>query len=1392
MTRQVLRKNPSPLAPAQVPPTRPVPSPGALAAAHPATTTAPAYPSPPLPSLAIPDWGTVARKYGKEIRLFLDGHRDRDALRRRLEENRRRLQDPTLDPLQTALLGSALRADTAMLVALQLLEQEAALRRLEASLDPLRALPPEEQQKELHKLLGLGLHYLELGAAPLANPADAAFVRERLSALAGLCFGILGRFAEGSVSPELRKLAPLYHGYRALAEGRVAEGLQIFEAHRGEIPEIDALLRVQEERTLRDLNLAALEVWELYNAEGEAMQRGDTEGWIGTAFGAVDHLLRKDGKTLLHDQAEKWKLERELTLEAKRRLQRGEAWTVLEALELVRRECPRPELRDRAAHFLDLKNQIVKGRPLHQLFRYVAQVPPDAEAEGLLLHAAFELECADQAAQTPAAVYQLVRGLSADPNHLAQAQEHLDAWQGRSSFVRAAQKIAYSASPEGLAVDVGLMFASAGLGALAKLSAARKLEALGVGGVRAMTLAAGAGLGAETTALWAGNNVKSAAFQDPAKVFSPEHLAKSYGATFCMIGLTKAFGALGKGAAGAGIQALGIAAEGQLTLGGRFLAGSIGHASGLGGMIAATRVNEGLGFQETPVGGAQESLAHDLLGYFQFALAHRLADGATGQRMSKLSARWERETGLLLEKLFPPSGADAPQTKHFRPSAPGRLFLRNPLTWMFLGIEGGGAPGKAKPPPAAPGFRKALAEAARASELGAERRIILARAIQKELEQEYPLAREEGLRALERLLPGLPTDAVLSVALTVERHLFCGREEGEAAARAVLEKSLPYLAPADRLRLFLEMERRLATQGRGAWMIQSSAEEFLSDHFEALEEPDRWTFAQGVAERSLSAGGDAETYYATLLENLQRGLSFSRRLSLVTGIERRLEDPDETLRGRARDLLKSLVGRLRPHDRMEYLERLFDKHGTETPPMGLLAPLLSGIAPEVLAGYARSRGRADLALLSEYHRCHLPWDAYFWRAYLASKNPGKFLQKTSVELAAARRGKRLRNPGEAELHLAYGGLDSPDRLPFEEFRAQFDPKLPPPPFLKAAFRARVPLVRSVHEKIDKGKISQALQPIESVREPELFKDRLLRAIQKERGALKPIQQDLQAAFPEGLEPVRHEQLVAAARFLLPRLWQRSHIPPIHELAAHFALFLAWHQPGLEGLKAAMGELRAKQVPSESLGRGLRATEEFYRDALEDALSPLGLSGDALPFFKKHRRLLAAELDRIRAQDGDSVELEFLPSKNQADRFFGWVGEDCNKHKGALLDRRDFQLYRIVTSGRLAGLIYLQSATLDGKRVLVLAIQPRPHFAGEPAGLLRAIEENFSAIAAREGFDAVLLAASPGQQSNRQDMLKAIADRGYPGLSFSRPILGTVFSGRDFLQVWARDPWASSK
>jgi len=107
--------------------------------------------------------------------------------------------------------------------------------------------------------------------------------------------------------------------------------------------------------TDRALGLAALEAWEIYNQEGEALQLSESKGWLGAAAGALDLLVKKatgqGNETTLHDQAEKWKLERDLVGTVKGKIPRNEAANIREALQQIQ-QLGSAELKEKASFYL--------------------------------------------------------------------------------------------------------------------------------------------------------------------------------------------------------------------------------------------------------------------------------------------------------------------------------------------------------------------------------------------------------------------------------------------------------------------------------------------------------------------------------------------------------------------------------------------------------------------------------------------------------------------------------------------------------------------------------------------------------------------------------------------------------------------------------------------------------------------------------------------------------------------------------------------------------------------------------------------------------------------------------------------------------------------------------
>jgi hypothetical protein len=329
-------------------------------------------------------------------------------------------------------------------------------------------------------------------------------------------------------------------------------------------------------------------------------------------------------------------------------------------------------------------------------------------------------------------------------------------------------------------------------------------------------------------------------------------------------------------------------------------------------------------------------------------------------------------------------------------------------------------------------------------------------------------------------------------------------------------------------------------------------------------------------------------------------------------------------------------------------------------------------------------------------------------------------------------------------------------------------------------------LRTFHELIDKGKLTQALKPLEKVRGLRMFQEFIEQKLRQEPGSLK-IFKDVLSDILRLNSLQGEEELSNQIHFLLPHLWEKKDSPVIQEILLHAAFWVAWHEKGEVSLKEKMVRSLGKQIPSETLWEGLVATEEFYRITLEEVLSSAGLDTEKISLLKKHRRLLKAELERIKGEPVNETWVEFIPSKSQADRYFGYVAEDCNKTRGAVVDKKDFQIYRMITDGRLSGVIYLQRAKLEDMKVLVLALQPRPFWSVDHSALLKAVEEHLGRIAVEEGYEAVLLMQSKHQQSNRQDMLEAIFKRKYEKLKTQNLIDGTLFHGNEFLLMWKDNP-----
>lgn len=502
----------------------------------------------------------------------------------------------------------------------------------------------------------------------------------------------------------------------------------------------------------------------------------------------------------------------------------------------------------------------------------------------------------------------------------------------------------------------------------------------------------------------------------------------------------------------------------------------------------------------------------------------------------------------------------------------------------------------------------------------------------------------------------------------------------------------------------------------------------------------------------------------------------------MASVSEALNEEDIGVREQAEELTKVSISSLNISQRLTALKRLLDAKGLSGVHMEIALELCRHIDEDLLIDFAHARG-GNLETLAHYISRGLPLDLYFWGEYLDSKDREVYAGSIAEKIRKHVRGKRLVDYGEEELHLAYAGLSSPDGLTFRDFENDILKKTPPMLFLYESFSARTKHVRSVHASVDRGKLLAAIRPWRFVADEDSFKHYLRRVIEKSNGALHHFREELEAEFPKGIEWTRLEDFRFKAPWLIGLLWPGRKTPPVRDLIFHIALLDAWHRLPQEEQSTILAAVD-KEISSESLLESLKATEEFYRDSIEDAMRRAGFEGHEIPFIRKQRKILKAELGRIEDIKVDLRTVKFVPSKSQADQFFGKCYGDCNRDD-RIIHRYDFQLYRMISRDRHVGGIYLQKAKLDGKKVLVMGIQPKSSWNIDHENLLRVIETEFSRIASENGYDYLLIMGDDHQLSNRFDILAAIEKRKYDEISFKESVSGATFAGNEFRIVWKR-------
>ncbi len=587
----------------------------------------------------------------------------------------------------------------------------------------------------------------------------------------------------------------------------------------------------------------------------------------------------------------------------------------------------------------------------------------------------------------------------------------------------------------------------------------------------------------------------------------------------------------------------------------------------------------------------------------------------------------------------------------------------------------------------------------------------------------------------------LPAPMRHGFALEIEKMFEDGDEGVRKSAVGALGKIIPYLDSSARLEFAFKLAQMI---GDGNQWVSFDAIKTLEQIVQHLDRPARFELAKKVAD--MLSKCDSKLY-----ENLvQRFVQILQQLAL---------------RGR-----------------LAMLRELIAKRGLDGLCMLTMNLLCQRIPDDVLLKFARRHG-GDIATLVDYAITGIPFDSYFWKAYLNAVDKAAYLARISADIDEYRRGKRILRWTERKLHLAYAGLDSPGGLSFEDFKREIQMAIPPPPFLDEPFTEDVKQAQSIHSQMDKGKLIDALKPMEFVQNPDSFSQYVSRLVSENKNELKTIRPYLDEAFPQGMERLDIDKIVSAAPTLLENIWSMKSSSLVQELILALGFMLAWNHKGIENLKEHMLAVYGKKaVSSDSLYKGFVATYEFYTGKLEDVLPG---KGDRIRPIRLQRRVLAAEIARMPKESGERTTVEFIPSKSQADQFIGYMCEDCTKESKAIL-RDDFQIYRMISNRRPVGALYVQKAVLDEKNALVIVIQPRLFWTVDHSDLLEVIERRIGQAAKANGYDYALLMAKDAQQSNRPDMKAAIAERNYRPISFSEPISGWLLSGNEFLVMWEKE------
>jgi hypothetical protein len=449
--------------------------------------------------------------------------------------------------------------------------------------------------------------------------------------------------------------------------------------------------------------------------------------------------------------------------------------------------------------------------------------------------------------------------------------------------------------------------------------------------------------------------------------------------------------------------------------------------------------------------------------------------------------------------------------------------------------------------------------------------------------------------------------------------------------------------------------------------------------------------------------------------------------------------------------------------------------------LDFLENLLGSFPIDVLEKVVGPNDPRSLQLLVKAYRGGLPMVKPLYDQYLSSSDPDQYIAHAVERIRYYRKGGFLFSKDPNLLAMAYGSLDNPEQLSFEQFAREVILDDLPKPFMNEPFQVEVPLVKVAHAKVDKGVIKEAYATVAKVHEKTLLVQYLGEILAKpKQSGLSPFREKLP------IEEITEENVIEVSKKILGVLAEKRKnlSTQAREVVTNLAFGIAAQSENGQALLPTLA-LYQEKMPSDHLLQVLNALREFYGDAVGEVLKAFDLK---LKPVEQMGERLKKQMDQMKLESGDVQIIDLVPSKSQTDVFAGYVGEDCTKSRWKEAIRRpDTQVYRMLSNHRLAGMLYLKRQVLDDDVVLVVGIEPRARFRVNAEALLEEVIRGLGEIASKGDYDYVLISTNSHERSNRPDMNDAIEKRfqRYPPKIYSEKVDGGIFSNNKFHVAWDR-------